>query len=128
VAGRDDDVPDHPADLGNAEGYEVVLVVPAAPFPLSDLPGQQAAAYGIFETNLEAYVTEYPRYQRRATVKVEVYNDGLPDENFLITATMVMVRRALEGVCSQHGITKKPLQKAFEGMEAVGPTEGRMLE
>lgn len=33
VAGRDDDVSDQPADLRDAEGYEVLLVVRAAPCP-----------------------------------------------------------------------------------------------
>lgn len=44
------------------------------------------------------------------------------------TATVVMVRRTLEGVCHQHGITRKPLQKAFEEMRATGLIEGRLLE
>ncbi|MFH9415825.1 DUF4145 domain-containing protein [Streptomyces rochei] len=44
------------------------------------------------------------------------------------TATVVMVRRTLEGVCTQHGISKKPLYKAFEEMESVGLIEGRLLE
>ncbi|MGW3209512.1 DUF4145 domain-containing protein [Streptomyces sp. NPDC001135] len=44
------------------------------------------------------------------------------------TATVVMVRRTLEGVCAQHGISKKPLYKAFEEMESVGLIEGRLLE
>ncbi|WP_406443057.1 DUF4145 domain-containing protein [Streptomyces sp. NBC_01613] len=44
------------------------------------------------------------------------------------TATVVMVRRTLEGVCAQHGINKKPLHKAFEEMKAVGLIEGRLLE
>lgn len=44
------------------------------------------------------------------------------------TATVVMVRRTLEGVCAQHGINKKPLYKAFEEMKSVGLIEGRLLE
>lgn len=44
------------------------------------------------------------------------------------TATVVMVRRTLEGVCTQHGISKKPLYKAFEEMESTGIIEGRLLE
>ncbi|MEU3131506.1 DUF4145 domain-containing protein [Streptomyces sp. NPDC006854] len=44
------------------------------------------------------------------------------------TATVVMVRRTLEGVCAQHGITKRPLYKAFEEMESTGLIEGRLLE
>ncbi|MFJ6945331.1 DUF4145 domain-containing protein [Streptomyces wuyuanensis] len=44
------------------------------------------------------------------------------------TATVVMVRRTLEGVCAQHGIAKKPLYKAFEEMESIGLIEGRLLE
>ncbi|MCX4408329.1 DUF4145 domain-containing protein [Streptomyces sp. NBC_01764] len=44
------------------------------------------------------------------------------------TATVVMVRRTLEGVCAQHGINKKPLYKAFEEMKTVGLIEGRLLE
>ncbi len=44
------------------------------------------------------------------------------------TATVVMVRRTLEGVASQHGINRKPLYKAFEEMESTGLIEGRLLE
>jgi hypothetical protein len=44
------------------------------------------------------------------------------------TAAVVMVRRTLEGVCVQHGITKKPLQKAFQEMQETGLIEGRLLE
>ncbi|MGW4141907.1 DUF4145 domain-containing protein [Streptomyces mirabilis] len=44
------------------------------------------------------------------------------------TATVVMVRRTLEGVCTQHGINKKPLYKAFEEMNSIGLIEGRLLE
>ncbi|MEW2317060.1 DUF4145 domain-containing protein [Streptomyces bauhiniae] len=44
------------------------------------------------------------------------------------TATVVMVRRTLEGVCAQYGITKKPLYKAFEELEKLGLIEGRLLE
>ncbi len=44
------------------------------------------------------------------------------------TATVVMVRRTLEGVCNQHGVTRKPLFKALEEMEGKGLIEGRLLE
>ncbi|MEU4686465.1 DUF4145 domain-containing protein [Streptomyces xinghaiensis] len=44
------------------------------------------------------------------------------------TATVVMVRRTLEGVCAEHGINKKPLHKAFQEMESTGLIEGRLLE
>ncbi|MFB6855879.1 DUF4145 domain-containing protein [Streptomyces sp. NPDC056341] len=44
------------------------------------------------------------------------------------TATVVMVRRTLEGVCTQHRINKKPLHRAFEEMKSVGLIEGRLLE
>jgi hypothetical protein len=44
------------------------------------------------------------------------------------TATVVMVRRTLEGVCSDHGITKKPLYAALEEMRSSGLIEGRLLE
>ncbi|MFE3884560.1 DUF4145 domain-containing protein [Streptomyces lydicus] len=44
------------------------------------------------------------------------------------TATVVMVRRTLEGVCAEHGINKKPLHRAFQEMESTGLIEGRLLE
>lgn len=44
------------------------------------------------------------------------------------TATVVMVRRTLEGVCSENGVSKKPLIKALQQMQADGLIEGRLLE
>jgi Domain of unknown function (DUF4145) len=44
------------------------------------------------------------------------------------TATVVMVRRTLEGVCSDHGITKKPLYVALEEMRSSELIEGRLFE
>lgn len=44
------------------------------------------------------------------------------------TATVVMVRRTLEGLCAQHGVARKPLFKALEDMERGGLIEGRLLE
>src|ERR1700691_1007633 len=44
------------------------------------------------------------------------------------TATVVMVRRTLEGVCSENGSNKKPLIKALQQMQAEGLVEGRLLE
>jgi hypothetical protein len=44
------------------------------------------------------------------------------------TATVVMVRRALEGVCSHHNITATNLVRALEEMERQGLIEGRLLE
>ena len=44
------------------------------------------------------------------------------------TATVVMVRRTLEGVCIEQGITKKPLFKALEEMRDKGLIEGRLFE
>ncbi len=43
-------------------------------------------------------------------------------------ATVVMVRRTLEGVCSDHKITKKPLYAALDDMRSRGLIEGRLLE
>ena len=43
-------------------------------------------------------------------------------------ATVVMVRRTLEGVCSDHGIMKKPLYAALDDMRSRGLIEGRLLE
>lgn len=39
-----------------------------------------------------------------------------------------MVRRTLEGVCSENGISKGPLIKALQQMAADGLIEGRLLE
>ncbi|WP_219461617.1 DUF4145 domain-containing protein [Nonomuraea rhizosphaerae] len=44
------------------------------------------------------------------------------------TATVVMVRRALEGVCSHHNISATNLVRALEEMERQGLIEGRLLE
>ena len=44
------------------------------------------------------------------------------------TATVVMVRRTLEGVCADHGITRKPLYAALDEMKSNGLIEGRLLE
>jgi hypothetical protein len=44
------------------------------------------------------------------------------------TATVVMVRRTLEGVCADHGITRKPLYAALGEMKSTGLIEGRLLE
>ena len=44
------------------------------------------------------------------------------------TATVVMVRRTLEGVCSDHEVTKKPLYAALEEMRSSGLIEGRLFE
>lgn len=44
------------------------------------------------------------------------------------TATVVMVRRTLEGLCAQHGVTSKPLFTALGDMERRGLIEGRLLE
>jgi hypothetical protein len=43
------------------------------------------------------------------------------------TATVVMVRRTLEGVCADNG-AKGTLYKALEQMKLVGLIEGRLLE
>jgi hypothetical protein len=48
--------------------------------------------------------------------------------NAAYTATVVMVRRTLEGVCSENGVSKRPLIKALQQMEADGLIEGRLLE
>lgn len=42
------------------------------------------------------------------------------------TATVVMVRRKLEGVCADHKITRHPLQKALAEMAAKGLIDGRL--
>jgi hypothetical protein len=44
------------------------------------------------------------------------------------TATVVMVRRTLEGVCAENGIKKQPLIRALQQMNAEGLVEGRLLE
>lgn len=43
-------------------------------------------------------------------------------------ATTVMVRRTLEGVCSDQGVTKKPLYAALEEMRSSGLIEGRLFD
>jgi hypothetical protein len=44
------------------------------------------------------------------------------------TATVVMVRRTLEGVCAENGVRGHTLFKALERMRATGLIEGRLLE
>jgi hypothetical protein len=44
------------------------------------------------------------------------------------TATVVMVRRTLEGVCADQGITQKPLVRALKEMRDRGLIEGRLFE
>lgn len=44
------------------------------------------------------------------------------------TATVVMVRRTLEGVCAENGVKKQPLIKALQQMQNDGLIEGRLLE
>ncbi len=44
------------------------------------------------------------------------------------TATVVMVRRTLEGVCAENGVKKQPLIKALQQMQSDGLIEGRLLE
>ena len=48
--------------------------------------------------------------------------------NGAFTATVVMVRRTLEGVCVEHGIDDTPLVKALKRMQDAGLIEGRLVE
>jgi hypothetical protein len=43
------------------------------------------------------------------------------------TATVVMVRRTLEGVCAEHQINKRPLNRALQEMASKGLLDGRLL-
>ncbi len=36
------------------------------------------------------------------------------------TATVVMVRRTLEGVCAENGVKKQPLMRALQQMQSNG--------
>lgn len=49
-------------------------------------------------------------------------------KNAAYTATVVMVRRTLEGVCAEHGLKSSTLVKALAEMEKTGLIEGRLLE
>lgn len=44
------------------------------------------------------------------------------------TASVVLVRRTLEGVCAQHRINKPSLQKALQEMASQGLLDSRLLE
>ena len=44
------------------------------------------------------------------------------------TATVVMVRRTLEGICAEHGLKVYPLFKALHQMKEQGLVDGRLLE
>ncbi|MER5907310.1 DUF4145 domain-containing protein [Streptomyces mirabilis] len=44
------------------------------------------------------------------------------------TATAVMVRRVLEGLCLDQGATAKPLINALKQLAADGKLDGRLLE
>jgi hypothetical protein len=48
--------------------------------------------------------------------------------NGAYTATVVMVRRTLEGVCAEHNVKNMTLVKALEEMKGNGLIEGRLLE
>lgn len=74
----------------------------------------------VLERNLSETVPESLRKEHleaRACFNAEAY-----------TATVVMVRRTLEGVCADHGITRKPLYAALDEMKSTGLIEGRLLE
>jgi hypothetical protein len=43
------------------------------------------------------------------------------------TATVVMVRRTLEGVCADHGVTKRPLNNALKEMGSLNLLDGDLL-
>jgi len=44
------------------------------------------------------------------------------------TATVVMVRRTLEGICAEHGLKSYPLFKSLGQMKEQGLIDGRLLE
>lgn len=44
------------------------------------------------------------------------------------TASVVMVRRTLEGICAEHGMKTSPLFKSLEQMKELGLIDGRLLE
>src|ERR1039457_3482863 len=74
----------------------------------------------VLERNLSDTVPESLRQEHseaRACFNAKAY-----------TATVVMVRRTLEGVCADHGITRKPLYAALDEMKSTGLIEGRLLE
>lgn len=74
----------------------------------------------VLERNLSDTVPESLRQEHseaRACFNAKAY-----------TATVVMVRRTLEGVCADHGITTKPLYTALDEMKSTGLIEGRLLE
>ena len=48
--------------------------------------------------------------------------------NGAYTATVVMVRRTLEGVCAEHNVKDMTLVRALEEMKNKGLIEGRLLE
>jgi Domain of unknown function (DUF4145) len=87
-------------------------------------PGHRKGVFEILwpvlERNLSDSVPESLRqehYEARACFNAKSY-----------TATVVMVRRTLEGVCADHGITRKPLYAALDEMKSNGLIEGRLLE
>lgn len=61
------------------------------------------------------------------TLRLEVGEARKCFKNAAYTATVVMVRRTLEGICVEHGM-KGPLFKALAEMEKTGLIEGRLLE
>jgi hypothetical protein len=74
----------------------------------------------VLERNLSDTVPESLRQEHseaRACFNAKAY-----------TATVVMVRRTLEGVCADHGISRKPLYAALDEMKSNGLIEGRLLE
>ncbi|MEU2272022.1 DUF4145 domain-containing protein [Streptomyces olindensis] len=92
---------------------------------------EQDQKSGRYERELECVWPSPPRALAESVPEVlrrEHFEARTCFKSKAYTATVVMVRRTLEGVCAQHGITKKPLYRAFEEMKSVGLIEGRLFE
>lgn len=62
------------------------------------------------------------------TLRLEVGEAQACFRTTAYTATVVMVRRTLEGICAEHGMKSSPLFKALAQMKEQGLIEGRLLE
>jgi hypothetical protein len=62
------------------------------------------------------------------TLRLEVGEARACFRSSAYTATVVMVRRTLEGICAEHGLKSSPLFKALTQMKESGLIDGRLLE
>jgi hypothetical protein len=84
-----------------------------------------------FDADQPAFLFPSPRRLSAAVPKelAEEWREAaLCFEHRAYKATVVLVRRTLEGACQLAGIREKPLQKALAALQAAGKVDGVMAE